>query len=157
MLTIGKETVTVEVVAENSLLIKSAHSLDVIEIARTGAQGLSGGASAPLVFTANEDISAFIPVFSTLTGVGVAKVSEPVNISKLIGISVTAALSGSNITVQNSGKVTNATWSWVEGSIYLGEGVLTQTPPNSGILQLIAVALSATEIIMDIKQPYLLP
>lgn len=90
----------------------------------------------------------------TTDGSGQAKYATPDTLANavVIGISTTAANTGENITVKTSGQLTDASWSWTKGTIYLGaNGVLTQTAPSGGsIVVHVAKAITATTIIIDI-------
>jgi hypothetical protein len=70
----------------------------------------------------------------------------------VIGISTTAGNTGETITIKTSGQITDASWNWTKGAIYLGaNGVLTQTAPTGGsIVVHVAKAITATTLIIDI-------
>ena len=85
---------------------------------------------------------------------GLAKYATPDSLANavVIGISTTAANTGENITIKTSGQITDASWNWTKGAIYLGaNGVLTQTAPTGGsIIVHVAKAITATTLIIDI-------
>jgi hypothetical protein len=85
---------------------------------------------------------------------GLAKYATPDSLANavVIGISTTAANTGENITIKTSGQITDASWNWTKGAIYLGaNGVLTQTAPSGGsIVVHVAKAITATTLIIDI-------
>jgi hypothetical protein len=85
---------------------------------------------------------------------GLAKYATPDSLANavVIGISTTAASTGQNITIKTSGQITDASWSWTKGAIYLGaNGSLTQTAPTGGsIIVHVAKAITATTLIIDI-------
>lgn len=72
--------------------------------------------------------------------------------SVVIGISSTSALTGENVTIKTSGQMTDASWSWTKGPVYLGAaGTLTQTAPSGGeYIVHVARAITPTTIIIDI-------
>jgi hypothetical protein len=90
----------------------------------------------------------------TTDGSGLAKYATPDSLANavVIGISTTAANTGENITIKTSGQITDASWNWTKGAIYLGtNGVLTQTAPTGGsIVVHVAKAITATTLIIDI-------
>ena len=85
---------------------------------------------------------------------GLAKYATPDSLanSVVIGISTTSASTGQNITIKTSGQITDASWNWTKGAIYLGaNGSLTQTAPTGGsIIVHVAKAITATTLIIDI-------
>ena len=85
---------------------------------------------------------------------GLAKYATPDSLANavVIGISTTAANTGENITIKTSGQITDASWNWTKGAIYLGaNGALTQTAPTGGsIVVHVAKAITATTLIIDI-------
>lgn len=67
----------------------------------------------------------------------------------IVGMSLEAVSSG-NITIVTNGPIEYNGWAWVEGPIYLGNnGLVTQTIPDTGFLQVIATAIAATKIIFN--------
>jgi hypothetical protein len=85
---------------------------------------------------------------------GLAKYATPDSLANavVIGISTTSASTGQNITIKTSGQITDASWNWTKGAIYLGaNGSLTQTAPTGGsIIVHVAKAITATTLIIDI-------
>lgn len=73
---------------------------------------------------------------------------------RVIGITASAANIGEVATVQTGGLMTEGSWSWVPGAIYVDEtGTLTQTPPSEGGDQSIeiATAITSTQILIRIR------
>lgn len=85
---------------------------------------------------------------------GLAKYATPDSLANavVIGISTTSASTGQNITIKTSGQITDASWNWTKGAIYLAaNGALTQTAPTGGsIVVHVAKAITATTLIIDI-------
>ena len=116
---------------------------------------VSGGivpAAIDTTLVASTSLSALRCI--TTDGSGLAKYATPDSLanSVVIGISTTAASTGQNITIKTSGQITDASWSWTKGAIYLGaNGSLTQTAPTGGsIVVHVAKAITATTLIIDI-------
>jgi hypothetical protein len=66
---------------------------------------------------------------------------------KAIGITTGAALQGEQATVQIMAQMTEPSWTWTEGPVYVGAaGGLTQTVTDLAFIQQIGVAGSATSI-----------
>jgi hypothetical protein len=116
---------------------------------------VSGGivpAAIDTTLVASTSLSALRCI--TTDGSGLAKYATPDSLANavVIGISTTAANTGENITIKTSGQITDASWNWTKGVIYLGaNGVLTQTAPTGGsIVVHVAKAITSTTLIIDI-------
>jgi hypothetical protein len=93
-------------------------------------------------------------VVPTTSGkVGYADKSIAAHANKIVGITRNAASDGASIFVQYTGKMQDSGWTWITNNpIFCGlTGILTQTVPTSGWVTQVAVALSPTEIIVEIK------
>jgi hypothetical protein len=115
----------------------------------------SGGIVAANIdtsLTAGMSISALRCITTNGSGEAVYATPDSLANAVVIGISTTAGNAGETITVKTSGQLTDASWSWTKGTIYLGtNGVLTQTAPSGGsIVVHVAKAITATTIIIDI-------
>lgn len=84
--------------------------------------------------------------------------SNPTHFNRVLGITTGAVASGATPTVRCAGKMTEPTWAWdLDKFLYLStNGLLTQTPPSSGFLLQLGWPLSATSIMVDIKEPILI-
>jgi hypothetical protein len=77
-----------------------------------------------------------------------ASQNNPAHDGKLAGITMGAALEGDTVTVHALGLLTEPTWSFTPGAIWLGEnGVITQTKPVTGLLWRLGTALTPTTIL----------
>lgn len=115
----------------------------------------SGGivpAAIDTTLVASTSISALRCI--TTDSSGLAKYATPDTLANavVIGVSTTSGNAGDTITIKTSGQITDASWSWTKGAIYLGaNGALTQTAPTGGsIVVHVAKAITATKIIIDI-------
>ena len=116
---------------------------------------VSGGivpAAIDTTLVASTSLSALRCI--TTDSSGLAKYATPDSLANavVIGISTTSASTGQNITIKTSGQITDASWNWTKGAIYLGaNGSLTQTAPTGGsIVVHVAKAITTTTIIIDI-------
>ena len=77
---------------------------------------------------------------------------------RVVGLLPSAVSSGESIAVLIDGLIADATWNWTIGSpIFIGaNGVLTQSPPETGFLQQVATPITATQIDFEIQEPILL-
>jgi hypothetical protein len=131
-----------------------------IMVGQRGAPGRpgtdSGGGVQTIVRTAGETISALRIVFES------QQLVHPVNptteaVYQALGLALTSASIGTDITIQTQGFVDDAAWSWAEGHVWCGpNGTLTQTPPTSGWDFIIGFATSATRLYIDLNEPVLL-
>lgn len=80
---------------------------------------------------------------------------DPTNyqqVKKIVGLTKGAASAGGVVEIQTSGLLVEPSWNFSLGDVWLGSnGLLTQTPPNSGNLVLIGAAVSATALQIDIQ------
>lgn len=78
--------------------------------------------------------------------------------NSIIGITVGAANQNQDVIIQIFGELIEPSWNWVsDQSIFLGlNGLLTQTPPNTGFCIMIGTAVNPTKINVSIKQPIIL-
>lgn len=116
---------------------------------------LSGGIVAANIDTslvAGESISALRCITTNGSGQAVYATPDTLANAVVIGVSTTSGSSGETITVKTTGELTDASWNWTKGAIYLGaNGVLTQTAPSGGsIVVHVAKAITATKILIDI-------
>ena len=115
-----------------------------------GDTGESGAVASTLI--AGETMNSTVPAMLDGSGtVFIADNTNPAHAGLVIGITAQAATIGNVIDINQGGKLSSVTWTWVAGPIYVGAGVLTQTLPVTGFIQQVAVALSATEIIVDVQ------
>jgi len=144
--------------SEPTTIIQQPVETDVVTAGIVGPQGpkgLPGSAGAIYVqVLAGETLNSSLPVALDSAGFVIrANNNNPDHAAKVIGITASAAVLGSEVSVSQSGKLSNVTWTWNPGVIYVGNGVLIQTIPPTGFIQIVAVAISATEIIIGVKPP----
>lgn len=81
-----------------------------------------------------------------------AAYADPAGPTTVLGITTSA---GTTVDARYSGPMTDNSWSWSPGPIWLGaNGALTQTPPTGAVVVL-GRALNATTIIIEIEPPIL--
>ncbi len=113
-----------------------------------GPPGPPGGGS--LTLTAAIDLSGHRVVVATPSGATYAEPTNPAHADAVVGLTLGAALTGSPVTVQAAGEVTEPSWNWTAGAVlYVGDGgVLSASPPSAGWVQPFAVALAPTKIFL---------
>lgn len=120
------------------------------------AGGGSGGGS--VTGAAAVTISAHLAVAASTAGVVPGDSQNTALAGAVIGISATAANAGGSVTVQTSGPLVFSGWSWTAGQpVYAGaNGVLTQTPPATGFLQVVGIAQASDTVIVGVEAPFIL-
>lgn len=117
-----------------------------------GEPGPAGGSA--VVRTAGATISALRAVYERDGLIYPLDYRDEDSVALLLGIALTAADPGGEVTVQRSGALTDSSWTWSYGPLWLGvDGAITQTPPDDGFDVAIGVATAATSILLDIQPP----
>ena len=121
-----------------------------------GIQGIPGPAGGT-AFTRQADaaLSALRVVWEDEAGVvRPLDHDDDAHIDLIAGLTLTATAAAGDVTVQRSGPVDDAAWSWTPGRVWLGPaGTLTQTPPADGYDVLVGHAASPTRLYLDIQDP----
>lgn len=126
--------------------------------------GLAGPGPLPPVsddaphLAAAEDLSALrvVSVFNYSY-----KYSDPDSVllsSSAVGITRQAVTSGQYFTPQSSGVISDSNWGWALGlPVFLGPaGTLTQTPPATGHMVVVAKVLQSDMLVIHIEDPVVL-
>lgn len=111
--------------------------------------------------TANQVVGGQKVLIGTSGGVQHASGDQASHFGKVVGVSVNAALAGASVRYVASGPMTDPSFNFVEGPVYLGlSGNLTQTYPTIAggfvFAQQVATATTATRIVIAIQPPVLL-
>lgn len=150
------ETVT-ELVPE--IIVEPAPP-EIEVIVDCGAQGPPGPGSIPQTLTkiAGEALGGHRAVYVASDGTLRYADSQVATARVVAGITTGAAAAGDPTILRYAGEMVEAGWSWVpEGTIYLGTtGQLTQTPPTTGTVVEMGVALTATSMLVRIQISLLL-
>lgn len=97
-----------------------------------------------------------LKVVSERTAAGVHPTNPAIENDALsvLGITTSSANIGETITIQVGGKVTDSSWSWSNGLVFVTtNGTLTQTAPTTGWEIVIGYAPSPTTINLDFREP----
>jgi uncharacterized protein YgbK (DUF1537 family) len=91
-------------------------------------------------------------VTSNANGEAVYASNDTLANAQVIGIAANAASQGAGVTIKTSGIMTDASWLWTKGTVFLGtNGQLTQTAPTGGAIVVhVGRALTATTLQIDI-------
>jgi hypothetical protein len=151
-------SITTLTAANRETITIGSESVSVITAGTQGPQGIQGlpgsGGSGFMSLNAGENLNATLPiVIDGLNNAFLADNTNPAHLGRVTGVSLSSALITAAISVAQIGKIANNSWTWSAGPIYVGAGALTQTIPASGFIQIVAIALSATEIIINVQLP----
>lgn len=118
-------------------------------ISATGGGGGGAADSVTLVRTAGETLSGHRGVTPDVTGA--LFYADPDTIgNQPVWVTTGAIDVGDSGEVVALGNVTEPSWNWAPGNIYLAaNGFLTQTEPTSGALVIVALATTPTSIFVD--------
>ena len=136
------ETVTAEVVESETIAV------EIIEVAQQGPRGIQGipgpAGGSVIQVVAGETLSGHRAI--RLSN-GLAYYCDAANLAHAgtgIGVSTGAALIGETVNVQTLGTLSEPSWTWNDGPIYVGtNGQLTQSITGL-FMQQIGVATNAT-------------
>lgn len=105
-----------------------------------------------LSLVAGTNLSALRAVTTNGSGEAVYASNDTLSNAQVVGLTVNAANSGNNVTIKTNGVITDASWNWTKGTVYLGtNGQLTQTAPSGGaVIVHVGKALTATKLQVDI-------
>ena len=116
----------------------------------------SGGlvaVSQDLTLTAAASLSALRAITTNSSGEAVYASNDTIANAQVVGITLGSASSGQQVGVKTFGTITDASWNWTKGAVYLGtNGTLTQTAPSGGaIIVQVGKALTATQLFVDVE------
>ncbi len=120
-----------------------------------GPAGPSGGTSTEYV--AGTVLGGHRIVFAEGTQVQYVDSADISQVERVVGITLHAAEEGAPVLVQRHSEITELTWQWEPGPVYLGSnGLLTQVVPSTGVFLQVGIALSATVLDLRISSPIIL-
>jgi hypothetical protein len=93
-------------------------------------------------------------VVATPSGAVYADPANPAHADALLGLTTGAALAGDQVTVMVAGEIVEPSWSWTPGMplFVTASGLLSHTPPSTGWVQMVALAVTATRILLSPRQ-----
>ena len=139
---------------ENIITVIDEESLN-FTCEAVGPQGPAGtNANTTITAVAGEDLSGHRAVVLVSNIAYYADSTDVSHALKVSGITTGAALTSATATIQVNGELTEPSWSWSDGPIFIGiNGQLTQTVPSSGFILEVAKAITSTKILINIKRP----
>lgn len=125
-----------------------------------GPQGPPGapGTASVLNLTTTTSIGQYRAVAVVSGVVQYADNSLLGHLDMVVGVAAVGASAGGIVSIQNGGTLVNVGWSFdTTKPVFLGNsGMLTQTPPSTGFVQVIGVPISATQLLIQLQPPILL-
>jgi hypothetical protein len=132
----------------------------VVAVGAQGPQGIPGISATSTTYLAAEVISGHrMVVLNTSLGVEYADNTTLDHSTRVLGLSLNAASIGDPVTIAHDVEVTEPSWNWVDGPIFLGEdGALIQSAPVSPALFSLCVgfSLSPTRMYVKVDPPVIL-
>lgn len=130
-------------------VVKIAPVLEPVSLTLT-AGPVNAGAAHTIELASHSTLSALRAVTVDGDGYAIYADAATLNGRAVAGVTLNA---GTVVSVQYSGPISDAGWSWIPGRfIWLGaEGALTQSPPTEGDVVIIGRALSATQIMVELN------
>lgn len=116
---------------------------------------VEGGGLVPitnnLTFVAGQNLSALRAVTTNNTGEVVYADNSTVANAQVVGLTYTSAAVGSAVMVITYGLVSDPSWTWTKGDVFLGvNGYLTQTAPTGGaVIAYVGRAITPTQLLID--------
>jgi hypothetical protein len=132
-------------------------SIAIGSVGPIGPRGLAGGSA--ITVTAGQDVGGHRAVVLNASDQALyADQTNPHHVNRLVGVTTGAASAGGSVSIVSHGNMVEPTWNWtVDSPVFLGaNGLLTQTPPISGFLQIVGMAVSPTTLFVTIRDPIIL-
>jgi hypothetical protein len=151
--------VVVSTSAAPTILVEPVSTTIVVEglVGIRGPQGEAGqaaGAVSTQTYEAATNLSGHRAI--RVSG-GLATLCDGTNAAhtgRCIGITTGAVVAGADATVQTVGLITEPSWNWTEGPVYVGaNGVLTQSLAGLAFIQQVGLAVSLDSIDINPQLP----
>lgn len=164
-LTVASQITTGDQVIEGSLLVEGPVSVppgtsgnQAVNYSQLEAVVLGANQNPVVQGTAGVTVSANTAVAIVNGKIVPAQSGELVQVGNVLGVSQNGGAAGTVITVQQTGSMGLSSWNWTLGQpIFVGpNGPLTQTPPSSGFVQVVAIPLTPTSISIGLHAPIIL-
>jgi hypothetical protein len=153
------DTTGVRVDPQGQINLNAVAGPQNIAVQFVGTQGPAGaGAVAPgFESIAAVALSALHVVYRAADGLRYASSDAPITAAQAVGILPSAINANAVGFVQTGDEITDASWSWSLGSVWLGiNGALTQTPVSSGAQVEIGIAISPNTLLIRVQPSILI-
>lgn len=139
------------------IISNGSPGVTLIELSGQGPQGPEGPPGANTVSVtaiADQALGGHRVIKVTPTGCDYADSSNLSDFGKVIGITDSAFSGGASVTIFSQKLITEPSWNFALGPVFLStNGTLTQVAPTSGFIQQVGVALSPTELLINLYPP----
>ncbi len=127
---------------------------EALDVVHQGPNGPSGASGVSLVaVNAIESLSGHRAVYATTGGVRLSDANDSATCN-VLGVTLAAVIAGDQINVQTAGELSDPSFSFLVGPVYLGAaGLLTNTVPISGSQVTIGKAITPTRLVIEIEPP----
>lgn len=158
--TLTKEEYTTAISGTSLVTTLGSPSALITTVSVPGPQGAKGDPGEANVTQSHEAGTNLSGHRAIRVASGLAYVCDGTNaahIGRAIGISTGAAVAGADVEVQTAGLLTEPSWTWADGPVFVGaSGVLTQSVVGLAYLHQIGLAVSATQIDINPLSPILI-
>ena len=153
MNTIGSQNIDVSIDVPNIDVTVGAQTIEVtLQTQGVGPRGPQGLDNGDFSLVAGEALSGQKVVRCVDGELFYASADDATHLGKVVGITTMAAILGDPVDIRTVGYMTDPSFNFVDGPIYLGlNGALTQSYDVGAFMQQVATQLSATEIFVTIN------
>ena len=156
-----------QIALNQPLQVVLAPSAPKLQLVHTCAQGLPGGQGVPgpagpeslpgFNSIAAVTLSALHVVYRAADGLRYASSDAPSTAVQAVGVLPAAINAGALGFVQTSEEITDASWAWSLGPVWLGlNGSLTQTPISSGAQVEVGIAIASNTLLIRVQPSILI-
>lgn len=145
---------------DDSVLVDEVEVIEILAVAEQGprgAQGIPGPAGGATTVTVGASpLSGHSAVAVDSAGLLIkADCTDPAHQGAVLGLLANAYSPGDQAVVQTAFTLEHLGWAWTPGPVFVGaSGQLTQSLPGGAVFsQVVAHALSATLVLVDVQPP----
>lgn len=145
---------------DDSVLVDEVEVVQIVAVAEQGPRGIQGvpgpAGGATTVTVGATALSGHSVVAADAAGMLIkADCTNPAHQGAVLGLLANAYSPGDQAVVQNAFTLEHSGWTWAPGPVFVGAaGQLTQSLPGGAVFsQVVAHALSATLVLVDIQPP----
>lgn len=131
-----------------------AQDVIVVEVAQPGAPA-GPGAPTTLQLTAAGAVSALRAIVAEGGAGRYPDTGTPADAGSVVGVSKTAAADGDPFDVTTSGEISDSSWSWSPGPVFVGAGGALSQSPGAGWVLEVGRAVGPTRLLVNVKTPIL--
>ena len=145
---------------DDSVLVEEVEVIQIVAVAEQGPPGRQGNpgpaGGATTVTVGASPLSGHSAVAVNVGGLLIkADCTNPAHRGAVLGLLANAYSPGDQAVVQTAFTLEHSGWAWSPGPVFVGtSGQLTQSLPGGAVFsQVVAHALSATRVLVDVQPP----